>query len=170
MGAIDTSSSSNGRGSDAWSRSWIHLGIDRRSAGYCRVMFDHPPTNAITARTVMELGEIVELINEDSDLNVVVFASANPGFYLTHGDTEIDPGVWRDLLVGLSSAPVVSIASIGGHVGGAGGEFVLACDLRFASRASTTLAAWLDEEIDRIASRIAQFDHEAIARIKSSVG
>jgi enoyl-CoA hydratase/carnithine racemase len=39
----------------------------------------------------------------------------------------------------LTRAPVVSIASIRGRARGAGSEFVLACDLRFASREYTVL-------------------------------
>jgi enoyl-CoA hydratase/carnithine racemase len=46
---------------------------------------------------------------------------------------------WIDLLVRFSRAPVVSIASIRGRARGAGSEFVLACDLRFASREKTLL-------------------------------
>jgi enoyl-CoA hydratase/carnithine racemase len=46
---------------------------------------------------------------------------------------------WLDLTVRLSRAPVVSIASIRGRARGAGSEFVLACDLRFASRENTVL-------------------------------
>jgi enoyl-CoA hydratase/carnithine racemase len=145
-------SSTNGRGSDAWSGSFTHLRIDRRSAGYCRVTFDHPPINTITATTVAELAELVGLIEQDPDLAVVVFDSANPEFYLAHYDTEHDPGrtlalgagptgmhAWLDLLVRLSRAPVLSIASIRGRARGAGSEFVLACDVRFASRESTLL-------------------------------
>jgi len=116
------------------------------------VTFDHPPINTITATTVAELAELVGLIEQDPDLNVVVFDSANPDFYLAHYDTEHDPGrtaalgvgptglhAWLDLLVRLSRAPVVSIASIRGRARGAGSEFVLACDLRFASREKTLL-------------------------------
>ena len=114
--------------------------------------FDHPPINTITATTVVELAELVGLIEEDPDLNVVVFDSANPDFYLAHYDVEHDPGrtaalgvgptgmhAWLDLLVRLSRAPVVSIASIRGRARGAGSEFVLACDLRFASRENALL-------------------------------
>jgi enoyl-CoA hydratase/carnithine racemase len=36
----------------------------------------------------------------------------------------------------LSSTPVVSIAKIRGRTRGIGNEFVLACDMRFASRQS----------------------------------
>ena len=66
--------------------------VDRRSPSYCRVTFDHPPINTITATTVAELAELVGLIEQDPDLNVVVFDSANPDFYLAHYDTEHDPG------------------------------------------------------------------------------
>jgi enoyl-CoA hydratase/carnithine racemase len=152
MSGIDATPSSNGTGSDAWSRSWAHLTADRRSPSYCRVTFDHPPINTITATTVAELAELVDLIEQDADLNVVVFDTVNPDFYLAHYDLENDPGrtaalgigptgmhAWLDLLVRLSRAPVVSIASIRGRARGAGSEFVLACDLRFASRENTLL-------------------------------
>jgi enoyl-CoA hydratase/carnithine racemase len=150
--SFNMSPSTNGRGSQSWSSSWTHLRVDRRSRGYCRVTFEHPPINTITATTVAELAELVGLIEQDPDLNVVVFDSANPNFYLAHYDTEHDPGrtaslprgptgmhAWLDLLVRLSRAPVVSIASIRGRARGAGSEFVLACDLRFASRENTLL-------------------------------
>jgi enoyl-CoA hydratase/carnithine racemase len=116
------------------------------------VTFDHPPINTITAATVAELVELVGLIEEDPDLRVVVFSSANRDYYLAHYDTEHDPArtaalgtgptgmhAWLDLLVRLSRAPVVSIAAIRGRARGAGSEFVLACDLRFASRENTLL-------------------------------
>jgi len=237
MSTINTGPSNNGRGSDAWLQSWTHLGIDRRSPHDCRVTFRHPPINAITATTVMELAELVELIHQDADLNVVVFDSSNPRFYLTDNDTENDPSptaatplapieirAWHNLLVRLSRSSALTIASIRGRVGGAGSEFVLACDLRFASPENTLLRQFkvgtgrapgdgsmarlcrsagraralemllvaddldarraeqygylnrliaddrLDDEVDRIASRLAHFDHDTIARTKSSLG
>ena len=149
MSSIGTGPSPNGRVSDTWHRSWTHFSVDRRSSGYCRVTFAHPPINTITATTIVEL---VELIEDDAHLNVVVFDSANPDFYLGHYDTEHYPAssaalgvgpigthAWLDLLARLSRAPVVSIASIRGRARGAGSEFVLACDMRFASRENTAL-------------------------------
>jgi enoyl-CoA hydratase/carnithine racemase len=236
MSTTDTSPSNNSRGSEAWSESWTHLSVDRRSRSYCRVTFDHPPINTITATTVAELAEVVGLIEQDPDLNVVVFDSANPDFYLAHYDVENDPSktaalglgptglpAWIDVLVRLARAPLVSIASIRGRARGAGSEFVLACDLRFASRENTLLGQFevgigvvpgggpmarlsrlvgrgraleillvaddcdgpraeqygyvnraiaddrLDGEVEAIASRLARFDHDAIARTKSYV-
>jgi hypothetical protein len=82
------------------------------------VTFDHAPINTITATTVAELAELVGLIEQDPDLNVVVFDSANAEFYLAHYDAEHDPGktaalpagptgmhAWLDLLVRLSRTP-----------------------------------------------------------------
>src|SRR5690242_13776890 len=152
MTATNTGPSANGRGSEAWLQSWMHLNVDRRSPSYCRVSFDHPPNNTITATTLAELAELVGLIEEDQDLKVVVFDSANPQFYLAHHDTEQEPGrtagsglgstamhAWLDLLIRLSRAHAVSIASIRGRVRGAGSEFILACDMRFASRENTLI-------------------------------
>ncbi|TWF75264.1 enoyl-CoA hydratase/carnithine racemase [Pseudonocardia hierapolitana] len=137
---------------EAWSRPWRHLSVTRPSPGQWRVTFDHPPINTITATTVAELAELVGLIERDPDVKVVVFASADPEFFLAHYDVENDPGrtaglgagptglpAWPDLLLRLSRAPVVSVAAIRGRARGAGSEFVLACDLRFASRENTVL-------------------------------
>jgi enoyl-CoA hydratase/carnithine racemase len=138
---MNTAASSNGRGSNAWHRPWMHIRADRRSPGYCRITFDHPPINTITATTVAELAELIELIKDDADLNVVVFDSANPDFYLTDC-TEYDAAdlhAWVDLLADLSRAPVLSIASIRGRACGTASEFVLSCDLRFASRENALL-------------------------------
>ncbi len=136
-------------------RSWTHFRVDRPNPRYCHVTFDHPPINTITATTVAELSDLAGLIEQDPDLNVVVFDSANRDFYLAHYDLENDPGrteglgvgptglsAWIDVLVRLARAPVVSIASIRGRARGAGSEFVLACDLRFASRENTLLGQW----------------------------
>src|SRR6201991_2254545 len=214
--------------------SWTHFRVDRRSPSYWRVTFDHPPINTITATTVAELAELVSEIERSPDLNVVVFDSANPDFFLAHYDIENDPGktaalgtgptglpAWTDLLVRLSRAPIVTISAIRGRARGAGSEFILASDLRFASRENTLLGQFevgigvvpgghpmariarlagrgraleillvaddldgpraeqygyvnrliaddqLDAEVDAMASRVARFDHEAIARTKS---
>ena len=185
MSAIGDIASSNAKGSPAWSGSWTHFSVERRSRSYCRVTFDHPPTNTITATMVAELAELVGLIEEDQDLNVVVFDSANRDFFLAHYDADLDRAAlhaWVDLLVRLARAPVVSIASIRGAARGAGREFVLACDVRFASRENAELAQFeagarnrviaddeLDGEVEAIAARLARFDREAIARTKSYV-
>jgi enoyl-CoA hydratase/carnithine racemase len=58
--------------------------------------------------------------------------------HLPPGRTGLHP--WPEMLVRLSRAPVVSIASIRGRATGMGSELALACDMRFASREKTILA------------------------------
>jgi enoyl-CoA hydratase/carnithine racemase len=57
---------------------------------------------------------------------------------LPKGSTGLQP--WVDVLIRLSKAPVISIADIRGRARGAGSEFVLACDMRFASEERGILA------------------------------
>jgi len=81
-------------------------------------------------------------IEADPSVKVVVFQSANPDFFIAHLDVAKAAAqpealdLWRDFVLRLSSAPVVSIAKIRGRTRGVGNEFVLACDMRFASRHS----------------------------------
>src|SRR6201997_529853 len=115
--------------------------------------FDHPPLNIFGPEAIPELDEIVTALETDKDVKVVVFDSAVAGFFLTHYDflakledtTRLPPGPTGlqplpDMLVRLSRAPVVSIASIRGRATGVGSELALACDMRFASREKAILS------------------------------
>jgi len=75
-------------------------------------------------------------------------------FYLAHLDMSYIAGclghmktagpsglpLLMDTFIRLTKSPVVSIARIRGRVRGVGSEFVLACDMRFASREKSALA------------------------------
>jgi enoyl-CoA hydratase/carnithine racemase len=92
--------------------------------------------------TIVELGALMSDLEADPSAKVVVFQSANPDFFIAHLDVAkaVEQrevlGLWRDFVLRLSSAPVVSIAKIRGRTRGIGNEFVMACDMRFASRQS----------------------------------
>ena len=129
----------------------IHL--TRRSPNYWRVTIDHPPLNIFGPDTIPQLDEVITTIETDEAVKVVVFDSAVEGFFLTHYDfvapventTRLPPGPTGlqplpDMLVRLSRAPVVSIASIRGRATGVGSELALACDMRFASREKAILS------------------------------
>jgi enoyl-CoA hydratase/carnithine racemase len=129
----------------------IHL--TRRSANYWRVTIDNPPLNIFGPDTIPQLDEVITAIETDEAVKVVVFDSAVEGFFLTHYDfvapventTRLPPGPTGlqplpDMLVRLSRAPVVSIASIRGRATGVGSELALACDMRFASREKAILS------------------------------
>jgi enoyl-CoA hydratase/carnithine racemase len=127
--------------------------LTRRTSAYWRVTFDHPPLNIFGPATIPQLNEIVAALETDDDVKVVVFDSAVEGFFLTHydflakpedtarllpGPTGLSP--LPDMLVRLSRAPVVSIASIRGRATGVGSELALASDMRFASREKAILS------------------------------
>ncbi len=127
----------------------------RRSPQYWRVTLNHPPLNVFGPESIPQLNEIVTALETDKEVKVVVFDSAVEGFFLTHYDflakiedtTSLPPGPTGlqplpDMLVRLSRAPVVSIASIRGRATGVGSELALACDMRFASREKAILSQW----------------------------
>src|SRR6202040_427570 len=133
--------------SDAANTRQIRLA--RRTPSYWRVTFDHPPLNIFGPDTIPQLNEIVTALETDTDVKVVVFDSAVEGFFLTHYDflakiedtTSLAPGPTGlsplpDMLVRLSRAPVVSIASIRGPATGVARDLALAGNMRFARASS----------------------------------
>jgi enoyl-CoA hydratase/carnithine racemase len=129
--------------------------LERRLPTYWRVTFDMPPVNIFGPKHLPLLNEIITAIETDPRVKVVVFDSAIEGFFITHYDflapledsLNIPPGptglqALPDMLVRLSRAPVVSIASIRGRATGVGSELALASDMRFASREKAILSQW----------------------------
>ena len=115
---------------------------DRTYPGRWTITFSNPPINMFVPTTILELGALMTDLEADPSVKVVVFQSANPDFFIAHLDVANAAerpevlGLWRDFVLRLSSTPVVSIAKIRGRTRGIGNEFVLACDMRFASRQS----------------------------------
>src|SRR5579864_3326878 len=127
------------------------LHIIEETPAYWRVVFDHPPLNIMDADMFEGLQDLLARMDASPSLRVVVFESANPDFYLAHFDltgktgnimTAVGPSglpILLDTFVRLTTSPVASIAKIRGCVRGVSSEFVLACDMRFASRENTRL-------------------------------
>ena len=132
------------------SKSLNQFTITRESNAYWRITFNNPPINLLDAGTMPELLEILSLLESDPDVRVAVFGSANPDFFIAHFstaaglDTITTPqpnGLfpWVDFVDRLSKLPVVTVAAIRGRARGVGGEFALACDIRFGSREKAIL-------------------------------
>ena len=134
-----TQSSATQRGSE---QARAQFNTDRTHPGRWTITFSNPPINMFVPATIVELGALMTDIEADPSVKVVVFQSANPDFFIAHLDVAKAAerpevlGLWRDFVLRLSSTPVVSIAKIRGRTRGIGNEFVLACDMRFASRKS----------------------------------
>jgi enoyl-CoA hydratase/carnithine racemase len=129
--------------------------VNKSSPAYWRITFDNPPLNVMGPQFVKEFRDIMADIEADEALRVVVFDSAVEGFFLNHSDfhakmedlTSLPQGpsgleAWPDILVRLTRAPVVSIASIRGRATGNGSEILLACDMSFVSREKAVLSQW----------------------------
>ena len=123
--------------------STIHY--ERTSPQVAKITFANPPVNLILGESVLRLTEIVEKLAADPDIQVVVFDSATPDFFYNHFDLaaaadfpapegEDALPVWTDLVLKLSKAPYITVASIRGRTRGGGNELALALDLRYASR------------------------------------
>jgi len=107
-----------------------------------------PPMNLLGPELVRDLVSLVQEAEADDTSQVVVFSSADPDYFISHVDvTRIDE--YRQqaakltgepslalLFRHLSASRLITIAQIAGRVRGAGSEFVLACDMRFAARES----------------------------------
>jgi enoyl-CoA hydratase/carnithine racemase len=107
-----------------------------------------PPMNLLGPELVRDLVSIIQRAEADGSFQVLVFKSADPDYFISHVDvTRIDEyRAEAAKLTGeasiallfrhLSASRLVTIAQIEGRVRGAGSEFVLACDMRFAARES----------------------------------
>ena len=122
--------------------------LDTSAPALWRVTFNHPPINLIDSVLIAELGEVFTNVETNNGTAVIVFDSADPDYFLAHFDISNDnrsrvstltPGPtgfhpWLDVLIRLSKLPAVTISAIRGRARGAGSEFALATDIRFASR------------------------------------
>jgi len=107
-----------------------------------------PPMNLLGPELVRDLVSLIQQAEADNAVKVLVFRSADPDYFISHVD-ETRIKEYREeaaKLVGetsigllfrhLSASRLVSIAQIEARARGAGSEFVLACDMRFAARES----------------------------------
>jgi enoyl-CoA hydratase/carnithine racemase len=110
-----------------------------------------PPMNLLGPELVRDLVALIQDAEAQESVQVVVFKSGDPDYFISHVDvTRIAD--YRDAATKLAGEPslglvfrylsasrLVTIAQIEGRVRGAGSEFVLACDMRFAARESAIL-------------------------------
>jgi enoyl-CoA hydratase/carnithine racemase len=106
------------------------------------------PMNLLGPELVRDLVALIQRAEADTAVQVLVFKSADTDYFISHVDvTRIkEYRAEAAKLTGeasiallfryLSASRLVTIAQIEGRVRGAGSEFVLACDMRFAARES----------------------------------
>ena len=128
---------------ETWAFETLGVKVD---AGVIRVELAAPPMNLLGPELVRDLVSLIRRAEADGACRVVVFASADPDYFISHVDlTRVaeyraeaakltGEASIAALFRHLSASRLVTIAQVEGRVRGAGSEFVLACDMRFAAR------------------------------------
>ncbi len=111
-----------------------------------------PPMNLLGPDLVRDLVSLIQSAEADGSAKVLVFKSADPDYFISHVDltrvaeyraeaaTLTGEASIASLFRHLSASRLVTIAQIEGRARGAGSEFVLACDMRFAARETAIFA------------------------------
>ncbi|MBE9465759.1 enoyl-CoA hydratase/isomerase family protein [Dyadobacter sp. UP-52] len=119
--------------------------ITKHTPAFWRITLDNPPLNLLDPEMIDGMSRLMDELDADKEVKVIVFDSSDKNYFIAHYDvmrgSEVPKvsgkyGVnqWTDISNRLHNSPVVSIASVRGRARGNGSEFLLACDMRFASK------------------------------------
>src|SRR2546427_537420 len=127
----------------------LRVRLDR---GVAFVTIDHPPINLLDLALMRELDAVGKELESDGAVRVVVFDSADPGFFIAHADValiELLPtnaprptalGFFHAMVERFRTMPKATIGKIEGRARGGGSEFLLSLDLRFGALGRAVLA------------------------------
>lgn len=126
--------------------------------GVAYAIIDNPPVNLLDAALMTDLDRFTGAMSAAADVRVIVFDSADPDFFVAHGDMRIaeDPQSFAALDVAseqdpslnpmmrlherIRTLPQITIAKLRGLARGGGAELLSAMDMRFAAREHAGLA------------------------------
>ena len=128
----------------------LHVAI---KAGVAWVTISNPPLNVMNAALMTDLDCFAGRVREDAGVRVIVFQSADPEFFIPHGDMGFvdDPSSFASLVLAegdqgmddlnpmqrlherVRRLPQVTIGKLAGFARGGGAEFLEALDMRFAA-------------------------------------
>jgi enoyl-CoA hydratase len=108
------------------------------------IEYNRPPINSFNWEMLREVPATLDDLLKDSQVRVVVFASANKKYFSTGADLKVFDGIgtkgmteWvsicHDLVSKMRQSPKPLLAAIHGVAAGGGLEMVMHCDIRFAS-------------------------------------
>jgi enoyl-CoA hydratase/carnithine racemase len=116
-------------------------------AGVATVTIDHPPLNLVDGEFIGELIGLLAQVEADPNVRVLLFRSADPDFFLMHGDAALiaqipageyvpqtEPNIAAATFDRLSGGRLVSIGLLGAAARGGGCEFLSALDIRVGSQ------------------------------------
>ncbi len=125
----------------------------RRDRGVAFVTIDHPPINLFDLALIQDVNRLGLELEQDDDVRVVVFRSANPDFFIAHADVRLiqglptaaapkptSLGLFHAMVDRFRTMPKATIAQIEGITRGGGSELVLSLDMRFGALGRAVLA------------------------------
>jgi enoyl-CoA hydratase/carnithine racemase len=116
-----------------------------RHGGIVTVVIDNPPTNLFDSALLEGLRLLLDHLDGEPSVRVVIFRSADPDFFVMHGDVELlvglhptyvpvtDANPAAAALQRVAAAPFVSIGLLDGAARGGGCELLCAMDVRFGT-------------------------------------
>ncbi|MCQ8277381.1 enoyl-CoA hydratase/isomerase family protein [Acetobacteraceae bacterium KSS8] len=116
------------------------------------VTIDAPPMNLLGPELVRDLVLLIEVLDQGEPYKVVVFKSADPDYFISHVDVHKIAAYRQEaarltgeasialLFRRLAETKAVTVAQVEGRTRGAGNEFILNCDMRFAARGRAIFA------------------------------
>lgn len=108
------------------------------------VVIDHPPRQLVDGALIGGLMGLLDAVEDDDLVRALVFESADPDFFLMHGDVEqilameapaevpAEPNIAAATFDRCRTIAVATIGMIDGIARGGGSEFLLSLDMRFA--------------------------------------
>ncbi|KAJ7882014.1 enoyl-CoA hydratase/isomerase-like protein, partial [Mycena olivaceomarginata] len=129
-----------------------------KSGGVLNVVINntYSTINLFDMHVQSDLANLVETLQaNDTDVRVVVFSSANKEFFIGHIDSVLplyDTG-FPDMLFpvallwNITQLPQATIAVIEGRTRGIGNEFLMSCDMRYASTSPSVLISQLETSL-----------------------
>lgn len=127
--------------------STLHL---QRAGRVLVVSIDNPPVNVMDRAMVRDLRALLERVSSDPETGCLVFKSGNPEFFISHLDLNIVAkglpeapprpdklSPLQALFEGYRKLDKPTIAMLSGRMNGAGTEFALSLDMRFAATGRT---------------------------------
>ncbi|WP_231861013.1 MULTISPECIES: enoyl-CoA hydratase/isomerase family protein [Frankia] len=128
------------------------------AGGVANVVIDNPPINLLDTALMTDLDRFAAAMSGAHDIRVIVFDSADPDFFVAHGDmtTADAPAAFAALPLApeqdqslnpmmrlherIRSLPQITIGKVRGLARGGGAELLSAMDLRFASLERAAMA------------------------------
>lgn len=119
--------------------------IITQEAGVATVLIKNPPVNILTIDLINEINAFILSLKDDREIKAVVFKSFHDAFFIAHLDLNVINGSqggqaasieFNHMITNIKAMKQLSIAVIDGVARGGGNEFVMACDLAYATENS----------------------------------